>query len=367
MLHQGQLDAGGRQHQSQHREHDELHGAQAAGQEAAPVEPRQLEEGGEELVGGCQRQLAQQLHAKHVERRLAALLGGPQGQPGGLSGLPHGHAPLQDVGQIRRQRRRLPQAPGYAVPGGGVDQVGGGPKGGDVLPRQRQGAPHRNVRPLLLLHLHHLDAQSSEAALKAALEHSEGQRRLGHQAGLLQEYAAAPLRRHRVQERRHLVLRAPHVLSCVGVLPGDQPGGGFVPQAGVVAPEVHKQHGLRVVPVAVPLHHRLDAIGGLRRHGGGVSLVLQKLAGRRARRHDDHPGLDRRPAAAGEAGGGPGSLRVHLGDIPCHEGNPRVPARRHQVRPQLAAAHPRVRPPHPHLLAFPEIAQGILPGGVQGM
>lgn len=47
---------------------------------------------------------------------LAALLGGPQGQPGGLSGLPHGHAPLQDVGQIRRQRRRLPQAPGYAVP-----------------------------------------------------------------------------------------------------------------------------------------------------------------------------------------------------------------------------------------------------------
>lgn len=57
-----------------------------------------------------------ELRQRLVPRHLAALLGGPQGLPRRLGCLPQRQAALQDAGQVRGQRRRLPQAASYAVP-----------------------------------------------------------------------------------------------------------------------------------------------------------------------------------------------------------------------------------------------------------
>ncbi len=61
------------------------------------------------------------------------------------------------------------------------------------------------------------------------------------------------------------------------------------------------------------------------------------------------PGLYGSVGAAAEAGGGTGGFCVHRRDIARHEAHARVAARRHQVRPQLAAAHAPVAAPHTHL------------------
>ena len=67
VLHQLELYAGWRLDHHPHGKHNQLAGRQSGGQEAPPVVVWQPEEGAEEVVGGLDVQLCQELHAKHVK------------------------------------------------------------------------------------------------------------------------------------------------------------------------------------------------------------------------------------------------------------------------------------------------------------
>ena len=67
MLHELELNAGRRSDHHPHGKDDELAGRQSRSQKAPPVAVGQSEEGAEEVVGGLDVQLRQQLHAKDME------------------------------------------------------------------------------------------------------------------------------------------------------------------------------------------------------------------------------------------------------------------------------------------------------------
>jgi hypothetical protein len=91
---------------------------------------------------------------------LPALLVGPQLPPD--VGRGRGRVPRvlpQRRAHGRRHRGRLAQAACHAVAGGRVHQIGGGAKGRHRLVAARERAAHRDVRPLLLMHLTQLQGQ----------------------------------------------------------------------------------------------------------------------------------------------------------------------------------------------------------------
>mmetsp|Transcript_142 Transcript_142/g.309 ORF Transcript_142/g.309 Transcript_142/m.309 type:complete len:232 (+) Transcript_142:477-1172(+) len=137
---------------------DKLAAVQLAGHVPAPVGGRQAEKGVKELVGGGQVQRGQQLHAKHVERGLRALLLGPQLLPHCSSCLLDALAAAHCRHQLVSHAGRLTEGAGDRKACCGVDEVGGCTEGSHRLVACRQGPTHRDVAPLLLVHLLHLDA-----------------------------------------------------------------------------------------------------------------------------------------------------------------------------------------------------------------